>query len=136
MNSSSGYSALLSSGERVRRDGDWEAWLDFFLEGVAVTAAAAVETAHRLLALFRGDEQRLAAEGRSATSALRVYGALRARPVATIQDLCARAGLTFPTAAKAVAVLISTGIARELTGGRRNRVFAYERYLSVLAEGT
>ena len=127
------YYRLLDS---VRRDGDWEAWLDFFLEGVAVTAAAAVETAHRLLALFRGDEQRLAAEGRSATSALRVYGALRARPVATIQDLCARAGLTFPTAAKAVAVLISTGIARELTGGRRNRVFAYDQYLKILNEGT
>ncbi|MGH9577797.1 MAG: Fic family protein, partial [Terriglobales bacterium] len=49
------YYRLLDS---VRRDGDWEAWLDFFLEGVALTAGGAVDTAHRLLALFREDEQR------------------------------------------------------------------------------
>ena len=126
------YYYLLDS---VRRDGDWEAWLDFFLEGVVMAAGAAVETAHRLLALFRGDEQRLAATGRSAASALRVYGALRARPVATIQYLGARVGLTFPTTARAVEALISARIARELTGGRRNRVFAYDQYLKILNEG-
>lgn len=31
---------------------------------------------------------------------------------------------------------MSTGIARELTGRRRNRVFVYDRYLAILNEGT
>jgi Fic family protein len=121
--------------DSVRQEGDWEAWLDFFLEGVATTAGAAVDTAHRLLALFRTDEQRLITQGRSAASKLRIYSALRARPVATIQDLAKRAGVSFPTAAKAVEALAADGVARELTGQRRNRVFAYDAYLKVMNEG-
>lgn len=121
--------------DSVRDDGDWEAWLDFFLEGVITTAGGAVDTAHRLLALFRTDEQRLTLRGRGAGSALRVYSALRARPVSTLQDLAARAGVSFPTVSKAMEVLQANGIARELTGQRRNRVFAYSEYLAVMNEG-
>jgi hypothetical protein len=33
-------------------------------------------------------------------------------------------------------VLLSLGIARELTGRKRNRAFAYDRYLAILSEGT
>ncbi len=120
----------------VRRDGDWEAWLEFFLEGVSLTASAAVETAHRLLALFSEDERRLVRINRRATSLTRVYGALRARPVTTIPDLCKRASVTYPTAAKAMATMQSIGIAREVTRAMRNRVFAYDRYLAILSEGT
>lgn len=119
----------------VRREGDWEAWLDFFLEGVERTAAGAVETAHRLLALFRKDEQELAGRDRGATSLLRVYAALRTRPVATIQDLSRRASMTFPTASKAIETIAAVGIVREITGGKRNRVFVYDRYLAILNEG-
>lgn len=44
-------------------------------------------------------------------------------------------GVTFPTAAKAMQSLITAGIARELTGHRRNRVFVYDAYLNILNEG-
>jgi Fic family protein len=120
----------------VRRDGDWEAWLEFFLDGVAQTASTAVDTAHRLLALFGADEQAMTKLGGGTASTMRVYSALRAKPVATINDLAQRAAVSFPTAAKAVEVLTGAGIVRELTGGRRNRVFAYDRYLAILNEGT
>jgi len=119
----------------VRRDGDWEAWLDFFLEGVAETARGAVETAHRLLRLFQVDEKRLTTEERGTASVLRVYGVLKARPLTTIQDIAKRSGVTFPTASKVVEKLVALGIARELTGAKRNRVFAYDRYLAILNEG-
>ena len=36
--------------DRVRKEGDWEAWLDFFLQGVEDTASNAVRTAQRLVA--------------------------------------------------------------------------------------
>jgi Fic family protein len=126
------YYRLLDS---VRRDGDWEAWLDFFLEGVTQTAGAAVETAQRLLKIFAEDEKLVALGGRGA-GALRTYRALRERPVATIQDLAKRAGLSFPTASKAVVALEKAGVVREMTGGRRDRIFVYGRYLDVLKEGT
>lgn len=127
------YYRLLDS---VRQEGDWETWLDFFFEGVAQTAGSAVETAHRLLALFGKDAERVEALGRGAANTRRIFGALRERPVATVTDLAARTGVSFPTAAKAVESLIALGIAREITGRKRDRVFAYDEYLAILNEGT
>jgi len=121
--------------DAVRAEGDWEVWIDFFLEGVRETAAGAVQTAHRLLDLFRSDAERIRGLGRGAANALRVFDTLRARPVATLKDLADRAGVAFPTAARAADALQRLGIVRELTGRRRNRVFAYGRYLDVLNEG-
>jgi hypothetical protein len=63
-------------------------------------------------------------------------GPLRARPVAIIAELASRSAPSFPTVAKAIEALTEVGITRELAGGRRNRVFAYDRYLAILSEGT
>jgi len=119
----------------VRAEGDWEAWLDFFLEGVENTASNAVQTAQRLLALFREDADRVQSRGRAAASALRVFNALRERPLITLNEVHRRTGISFPTATKGMNALVELGIVRELTGQRRNRVFAYDRYLSILNEG-
>lgn len=116
-------------------EGDWEAWLDFFLEGVENTASNAVQTAQRLLAMFREDADRVQSIGRAAASALRVFNVLRERPLVTLNEVHRRAGISFPTATKGMNALVELGIVRELTGRRRNRVFAYDRYLSILNEG-
>jgi Fic family protein len=122
--------------DRVRVTGDWEAWLDFFLEGVAATATGAVETALRLVSLFNEDAARVQSAGRTAATMLRVLRALHERPVLTLNEVSRRTGLSFPTVAKGMTALVAVGVARELTGHRRNRVFAYDRYLAVLGEGT
>lgn len=122
--------------DRVRTDGDWEAWVDFFLEGVENTASNAVHTAQRLAALFREDAAHVQSIGRAASSALRVYNALCDRPLITLNEICRRTGVSFPTATKSMNNLVDLGIARELTGGQRNRIFAYDRYLAILNEGT
>ncbi|MCU0757352.1 MAG: Fic family protein [Xanthomonadales bacterium] len=122
--------------DRVRTHGDWERWVDFFLEGVESTAQSAVQTARRLVDLFQQDTRRIAAlGGRTAPNLLRVLDALRQRPVCNLTQLSAAHGMSFPTAAKAMQTLISLGVARELTGQRRNRVFVYDAYLSILNEG-
>ena len=120
----------------MRSDGAWEAWLGFFLEGVRETADGAVTTARRLVALFGEDRERVQVKGRLAGSALRVHEALQARPVTTLSQSCAKTGLSFPAATAGMSVLVELGIARELTGRRRDRVFAYDRYLATLQEGT
>jgi Fic family protein len=119
----------------VRQQGDWEAWIDFFLEGVESTASAAVATAQRLLALFRADEERLVGLGRSGPSVRQGYAALRRRPLTSSKQLKELSGLSFPTAGKVLASLVELGIAREITGGRRNRLFVYDAYLAILGEG-
>lgn len=121
--------------DRVRTTGDWEAWVDFFLEGVEQTAQGAVNTAQRLVALFDEDARRLRDLGRGAANALRIQAALRHRPVCTLGQAHKQAGMSFPTASKVMQTLVDMGIARELTGQRRNRVFVYGRYLDILNEG-
>jgi Fic family protein len=118
----------------VRAEGDWEAWLDFFLEGVENTATNAVQAAQRIEALFREDGARIKSLGR-ATSALRVFDALCKRPVTTLNEVIGRTGASFPTMSKGMDTLLNLGIVRELTGQRRNRIFAYPRYLDILNEG-
>ena len=129
----SDYYALL---DRVRREGDWEAWLAFFLEGARSTADGAVETAQRLSTLFRDDRTKVEGTGRRAGSALRVHDAIKARPILSISDICRTTGLSFPAASSAMELLVQMNIAREHTGKRRNRLFVYDRYLGVLNEGT
>ncbi|HEX5437038.1 MAG TPA: Fic family protein [Gemmatimonadaceae bacterium] len=121
---------------RVRRDGDWEAWLSFFLTGVRQTAEGAVSTAERLAELFRTDRSRIEPQGRRAGSALRVHQAIKARPLVSMSEVCRTTTLSFPAASSAMTLLVELGIARELTGKRRNRLFAYDRYLAILNEGT
>lgn len=127
------YYALLDG---VRRNGDWEAWLVFFLEGVSQTAGSAVSTAQRLRVLFQRDHDRIATAGRRRGSALRVHEALKARPLASINDVCERTGLSFPAAGSAMDLLGALGVTREITGKERNRIFAYDQYLAILSEGT
>jgi Fic family protein len=120
----------------VRTSGDWEAWLDFFGRAVVETAGPAVATARSIVDLFSGDRERLRGLGRAGGSALRVHQELQQRPLATVGWLVPRTGLSTPTVGKALDTLVGEGIAREITGRRRRRVFAYDRYLALLNEGT
>lgn len=120
----------------ARLEGDWEAWLRFFLEGVAETANGAVATARDLLSLFQEDEHTLQASGRRAGSVLRVHGALKARPLLTLPEAVERTGLSFPAASSAMDELVKLRIVSEVTGKKRNRVFAYQRYVAILNAGT
>ncbi len=126
------YYALLNS---VRSDGDWEAWLTFFIEGVRQTADGAIGTALRLEELFQQDRDKIASLGRRASSGLRVHESLKARLLGRIKDVSGRSGLSTPAATRAMHDLEELGIAREITGGRRNRIFAYDQYLRILREG-
>ncbi|MDH5666822.1 MAG: Fic family protein [Nitrospira sp.] len=121
--------------DHVRRKGDWEAWIDFFLEGVRTTATGAVATAQRLVELFTTDDIKIQKGGRAAGSALRVHTALRERPIRSLPDICQRTKLSFPAATNGMALLVRLHIVRELTGKQRNRLFVYDRYLQILSEG-
>ena len=120
----------------VRTEEDWEAWVDFFLEGVAKTAQNAVQTAQRLVALFKEDTQKIQTVGRVASTALRIFNALCERPIFTLNEACRITGGSFPSVSKGMKALAKLNIAREITGRKRDRIFAYDRYLAILTERT
>ncbi len=121
----------------VRRTGDWEAWLAFFFEGVRVTAEGAVATSHRLSAMFASDRAGIERQnGRRVGSILRVHEALKAQPILSLAEIRKRTALSFPAASSAMEWLVERGVAREITGKRRDRLFVYDQYLAILSEGT
>jgi len=117
----------------VRLHGDWERWLDFFADGVQVSATQAVATANALLALTNADRGRIAGLGRAANSALKVHLALQRQPLATSAALTKMTGLTAATVNKSLAHLETLGVVAELTNRQRDRVFSYRRYVDELA---
>jgi len=122
--------------QEVRERGAWEAWLDFFLRGVAEIANQAFDAATRIVDLFKRDRELITAESDRAGSALRVHEHLQQNPFLSANLLVERTGLTAPTINAALADLERLGIVDEVTGRRRGRVFGYTGYLAILSEGT
>jgi len=122
--------------QRVREQGDWEAWLEFFLTGVKETSDQATETARQILALFEKDRIRIEALGRPAASALRLHQYLQTRPLTTVPAAVSELSLSPPTVRKSVGHLVELGIVRETTGRQRGRLFVYDGYLGILNQGT
>lgn len=117
---------------RVRTHGDWEAWLEFFLDAVQLCAAQAVDTARQINHLVSQDRLRVAALGRTAPSSTLVFETLTKRPVRSVTSICAETGQSPVTVNTALLRLEGIGMVREMTGKRRNRVFGYSAYLDTL----
>lgn len=120
----------------VRTSGDWEGWLEFFLEAVATIADEAVASARELFTLVGQDRARvLAAEGMSMPG-LRLFEVLPRHPLITISAAMKLVATTKPTASRAIDLLVHAGVLVETTGKKRDRAFVYQRYLERLRVGT
>jgi Fic family protein len=120
----------------IRTEGEWEAWLQFFAEGVYETAENAVGTARRLADMVARDREHIGRMGRIAGSSLRVHESLQRRPITTVASLAEETRLSVPTVTKAIQALKGEGIVNEITARRRNRVFHYREYMDIMNEGT
>ena len=120
--------------QEVREHGAWEAWLEFFLEGVARTADQAVDAATRTAELFRRDREAIDAGG-GARSAHAVFEQFQRHPFLTANRLVDVCRLSAPTINGALATLARLGIVDEVTGRRRDRVFGYTKYIAIIDEG-
>ena len=120
----------------VRSEGDWEGWLDFFLDGVATIADEAVATARDLFVLVAADRERLLARPETALAAVRLFERLPTNPIVTSSSVMRLLATTRPTASRAIETLVDAGVLVETTGKRRDRAFAYDAYLRRLREGT
>lgn len=122
--------------QRIRTHGEWEEWLRFFLEGVNEVAGSATDTTRRLLALVEEDRRAIHVLGRASGSALRLHELAIGQVVFRIPEAARKLSLSEVTVATTAAHLERLGIAREVTGRSRNKLFAYGKYLAVLEEGT
>lgn len=117
--------------QSVRSDGDWEGWVRFFLEALIASSEQALTAARAILGLFERNRRQLS----TSSSALRVFEQLQKRPITSVAQLQQSVGLTYPTVSAALELMKKLGFVNELTGKKRNRLFAYAPYIDLLSEG-
>jgi Fic family protein len=116
------YDAL----QRVRTDGDWEHWLEFFVTGVDAVAAQATTTAGRLVTRFAKDRDTIQKRlGRFASSALRVHDCFTKHGIAAAPATARALHMSLPTVLSAIGRLHELEVVREITGRLRNRQYVY-----------
>lgn len=120
----------------VRTGGNWEAWTDFFLDGVATIAAEAVTSARELFALVTEDRARALDHAGTSVAAVRLFELLPRHPVVSVAFAVKQLGVSKPTAGRAVEALGKAGVLVEATGKKRDRSWVYQRYLDRLRVGT
>ncbi len=120
----------------VRNKGNYEQWVQFFLQAICESAADAVETTDKLTALHDKNIAVIEGMGRAARTALRLFAYLEGNPIMEIQKTAAALETTFNTIASAVKRLCDAGILVQSKGASRNRLFAYQDYLDILRNGT
>lgn len=117
---------------RVRNGGDWEGWTAFYLECVREAADDGVRVAEQIFSLLAKDRSRLITHDNVTVPAVRLLELLPSRPVVTLPLATELLRVSTPTAIKAIAVLVELGILRETSGKRRDRVYAYQKYVDLL----
>lgn len=120
----------------VRLSGDWEAWLDFFVNAVIHTANQAVATAQKLMKLSADDGQRINGLKRASGSLHQIHKALLERPMSSPGKIQEKTQLSQATVNACLRKLEQLGIVREVTGQKRNRLYSYEGYIKIMDEGT
>ena len=116
--------------QRVRTDGDWPAWLHFFLAGVEATARSALRQASRLMDLRELYRQRLSKR----PNALRLLDELFVNPYLTAARAAQVLGVTSPTARQAIAHLHDDGLLREMTGRSWGRIYLARPILEAIED--
>lgn len=126
-NRSSYYDALT----RVRESNDLIHWVKFFLSAVIETASKGKETFQSILRLRQEMDTLVLGMGRRAENAQQLLSQLYKRPSTTVHDVSELLGISSTAATNLIKQLQSDGVLREITGYQRNRVYLFERYITL-----
>jgi Fic family protein len=120
----------------VRRSGNYEQWVSFFLEAVSAAATDSLETVEKLSALHTQNIEKLPVSNRKTDNLRRIFDYIEQYPIVDIKKTAQDLDLSYNTVSTAVKKLVTLGILKETTNTSRNRVFSYEEYLNILRKDT
>lgn len=121
--------------QQVRRNGEFEKWVAFFLEGVESVSQMVIETTRRVQLLERKDIDAIVAAG-AGSQGIAFIRLLQQQPVVLVKDIEHKLAISFGTANKLIALAEQLAILQQISQGKRNRKFIYKPYVDILAEGT
>lgn len=117
----------------IRTEGDWESWVRFFLEGVAIAAGDAEKNIIQVASLVATDRRRLLQSTKAGPASYRLFEMLPMMPRFTIERVRQQLDTSFPTATAAIKLLEALGIVTEMTGQKKNRNYSYQAYVELLS---
>ncbi len=119
--------------QATRERGDWEGWLEFFLRGVYEVSQDATETARKILVL-RENHRNLILKRfeRGAVNALSLLDKMYSTPFVNIRSVEKLTKISFKSAANLVNRLEEMGLLTEMTGRKKDRVYFYQPYISII----
>jgi Fic family protein len=117
----------------IRSGGDWESWVTFFLDAVAVAAGDAERNIIAVASLVAADRKRLLQSAKAGPASYRLFEMLPMMPRFTIERVRQQLETSFPTATAAVKALEDLGIVTEVTGQKKNRSYSYQPYVDLLS---
>ncbi|MBK9402319.1 MAG: Fic family protein [Bacteroidetes bacterium] len=115
----------------VRTKNDLVQWLKFFLEGIRVTAENSIQTFKEIIALRASVENKIISLGKKQVLAKNVIHYLYSQPITDMQSIASATNVSVPTISRILNDFVKLEILIELTGFKRNRVFAFEQYLKL-----
>lgn len=122
---------------QVRKTGDYEQWVMFFLQALSDSAADAIQTIDALTALHNQSVARLGAfSKRQQTNLLKLFAYIETNPIIDIQKTAAALGLSYNTVSKMVTILVDEGILRQTDKAGKAKIYSYADYLDILRKDT
>ncbi|MBR1613034.1 MAG: Fic family protein [Succinivibrio sp.] len=120
----------------VRRSGNYEQWISFFLEAVSAAAKDSLDTIEKLNALHEQNVKKLPKTSRSNDNVRKLFDYIEQFPIIDIKKTSEAFGISYNTVSSAIKKLEQIGILKQTTNASRNRVFSYEDYLHILRKDT
>jgi Fic family protein len=118
----------------IRTQGDWEGWIQFFLQAVQNAATKSERDVVALASLVANDRRRILEHSKSNAVTYRLFELLPKMPRMSVERVRAVLQITFPTANTAIKLLEELGILVEVTGQKKNRTFSYASYIKILSQ--
>ena len=116
----------------VTEHSEWESWLEYFLNGVARQSEDALNRAQRINSYL--DQWRREVAGISSKIPTLLIDKLAENPFLTVKNAAEQLGVAFTTVQRAVNRLVELRIVKEITEGKRDRVYCAQALLDILEE--
>lgn len=122
---------------QVRKTGDYEQWVMFFLQALSDSAGDAIQTIDALTALHNQSVAKLGAfSKRQQTNLLKLFAYIETNPIIDIQKTASALGLSYNTVSKMVTILVDEGILRQTDKAGKAKIYSYAEYLDILRKDT
>ncbi len=121
----------------IRKSGNYEQWIKFFLRGIAETSSDAAETIGALIELHNRNAEKIAdVPARSKKNIANLFEYIERNPIIETVKTALALGLSRNGTANYISILCEKGILKQTSKSGKSFIYTYEDYLEILRKDT